>query len=349
MVSRMKWNKNKDVLALMVGHGTSLDGSWDPGCTYGKYTEADLMLPIVKAAAALLRKSGVKVLTDADKDNNRNMKSSVAWANNNGADLYISVHCDYKLATSGVMYYYGSAEEKKMGAAVAKYVATYMKLKYKGGKGDNQKFEVNSTEPGIILETGSIKMDLKTLKKAKKYGRAIAKGILKYIGVPVYVSNRAKLAKTATALAYPGAPDEARYPGGKPTAAYKKALNDVYPDRSKWGKAPRQGASCDVFGGTVARSSGVDKKFPRGLSDQIKYLPKSDEFSLVKNATKDKLKDGDYIIYQKKNSNKGHICMYVNGKIKHASYEKWYGRTTNNVTKMLSAKGRQWVRVYRAK
>ena len=344
-----QWNKNKDVLALMVGHGKSLDGSWDPGCTYGKYTEAGLMLPIVKAAVALLRKSGVKVITDADKDNNRNMKSSVAWSNASGADLYMSVHCDYSLATSGVMYYYESSTEKSFGATVAKYAATYMKLKYKGGKRDPQKFEVNSTEPGVILETGSIKADLKTLKQAKKYGRAIAKGILKYIGVPVYVSNKAKIAKAATELAYSGAPKEARYPSGKPTAAYKKALNDVYPDRSKWGKAPRKGASCDVFGGTVARSSGVDKKFPRGLSDQIKYLPKSDKFKLIKGATKAKLKDGDYIIYQRKNSNKGHICLYVDGKIKHAAYERWYGRTTKNVDKMLSTAGKKFVRVYRAK
>ena len=36
----MAWNKKKDVLALMCGHGKSIDGSWDPGCTYGKDTEA---------------------------------------------------------------------------------------------------------------------------------------------------------------------------------------------------------------------------------------------------------------------------------------------------------------------
>ena len=37
-------------VALMCGHGRSVDGSWDPGCAYGKYTEAGLMLPITKAA-----------------------------------------------------------------------------------------------------------------------------------------------------------------------------------------------------------------------------------------------------------------------------------------------------------
>ena len=67
------WNKTKDTFALMVGHGKSLDGRWDSGCVYGKYTEADLMFKIVKYAVKWLRKSGVSVLTDADKGNNHHI------------------------------------------------------------------------------------------------------------------------------------------------------------------------------------------------------------------------------------------------------------------------------------
>lgn len=345
----MKWNKNKDVLALIVGHGKSLDGSWDPGCVYGEYTEAGLMLPIVKEAAKLLRKSGVKVLTDADKANNRNMKSSVAWANNNGADLYISVHCDYSAASTGVMFYYGDSTDKKLGDAVCKYIAKTMSMKNKGGKKDLAKFEINSPKaPSIILETGAIKADLSKLKQSKKYGRTIAKAILKYIGVPVYVTNKTKIARKAAEFAYIGHPKKARYPGGKPKPEYKKGLKKAYPNRSSWGKAPRAGASCDVFAGTCVRNSGVDKKFPRGLSDQIKYLKKSKKFKLIKNAKVSALKSGDIIIYEK-NNKKGHICLFVDKRIKHASYEKWYGRTTNNAAKMLNTSGKKFVRVYRAK
>ena len=53
----MTWNKKTDSLFLAVGHGTQLNGVWDSGCAYGQYTEAALMLPIVKAAVKLLRKS----------------------------------------------------------------------------------------------------------------------------------------------------------------------------------------------------------------------------------------------------------------------------------------------------
>ena len=161
-------------------------------------------------------------------------------------------------------------------------------------------------------------------------------------------TNASKLAKTVKELAYTNAPNEAKYPSGKPTDAYKKALKTVYPNRSTWSKAPRAGASCDVFIGTCVRTSGVDKKFPRGLSDQIKYLAKSKKFEQVKNPTVKKLQDGDIIVY-KRNDGGGHICMFVGGKIKHASLKKWYGRTTDTAKSALSTKGRQWVKVYRAK
>ena len=197
----MEWNKSKDVLALIVGHGKSLDGTWDPGCTYGNNTEAALMLPIVKWAAKWLRKSGVKVITDADTKNDKNMKASVAMANQKGADLYISVHCDYSGATSGIMFYYGDKTDKKCGDTIAKYLAKKLSMKNKGGKKDLAKFEINSPRPpSIILETGCIKTNQQKLKAYKVYGKALAMAICKYIGVPIYVSNRTRLCRKALEL-----------------------------------------------------------------------------------------------------------------------------------------------------
>lgn len=200
----MTWNKSKDVFALMVGHGRSLDGTWDCGCTYGKYTEAGLMLGIIKVAVKWLRKSGVKVITDADDANNRNMKASVAWANNKKAKYYMSVHCDYQKASAGVYPLYVSAKGKRMADKIGKRVAKSMGMKYKGACKRTDLYELNATNmPSVILETGSIKADLKYLKQYKKYGRALAKAICKYIGVEIYVYNRIKLLrKMAYIIAY---------------------------------------------------------------------------------------------------------------------------------------------------
>lgn len=180
----MTWDKKKDIISVMCGHGTSSDGSWDCGCVYGKYTEADLMLKITKEAVKYLRKSGVKVLTDADKNNNRNMKSCVAWGNHKGVKYYMSVHCDWSGATKGVAPLYVSKTGKKMATTVGKVVAKEMKMKWKGAFKRTDLFELNATDmPAVIFETGAIKADLRYLKDYKKYGKALAKGICKYIGV----------------------------------------------------------------------------------------------------------------------------------------------------------------------
>lgn len=197
---KMNWKKT-DILALMVGHGRSLDGTWDSGCVYGDYTEAGLMLKIVKVAVKWLRKSGVKVITDADDANNRNMTASVAWANMKGAKRYIAAHCNYSLGQSGVFAIYASEEGKVMADTICDSIAKAMKLKRLKDSRDPQKFEVNSTKmPAIILESAAIKRDIKKLKDYKKFGKALAKAICKYIGVALYVSRPVKVRRAVLAV-----------------------------------------------------------------------------------------------------------------------------------------------------
>lgn len=172
-------------VALMCGHGKSVDGSWDPGCAYGKYTEAGLMLPITKAAVKYLRSYGITVISDADSGNNKNMIADVRWANKQKTDIYVSIHCDYSKAPSGVMPLFVSAKGKKLAKALNKAVKNNMGMKSRGVIRRTNLWELNGTVmPAVILETGSIRYDLKTLKsKSDAYGKAIAKGICDYLGV----------------------------------------------------------------------------------------------------------------------------------------------------------------------
>lgn len=160
--------------------------------------------------------------------------------------------------------------------------------------------------------------------------------------------NADLIASKADELAYKdAASSKAKYPGGKPTEAFKKALDKEYPDRSSWGKAPKVGASCDVFVGTVVRASGIDSKFPRGLAEQRPYMAKSDKFEMV-STDPAKAKTGDIVTYDHATTSGGHICIYHDGKIKHAAYESWYGRTTS-VGSRFSSKVNKNFKVYRAK
>lgn len=172
-------------IAIQCGHGKSIDGGWDAGCVYGKYNEAALMLKITKAAVKYLRANGFKVISDADHGNNRNMIEDVRWANRAGARLYISIHCDYSKAPSGVMPLYVSSSGKKLATCLNKAVKTNMKMKSRGVQKRTDLWELNGTDmPACILETGAIKADLKTLRdRADAYGKAIAKGVCVYYNV----------------------------------------------------------------------------------------------------------------------------------------------------------------------
>ena len=171
-------------VALMVGHGKTTAGTWDSGCAYAGYTEAALMLPITKAAVKYLRNSGVTVISDADTNNNRSMVVDVAWANREKVDIYVSVHCDWYKAPTGVYPLYVSSRGKKLADALNSAVKAGMPMKSRGVCRRTDLYELNATDaPACILETGSIKADIKTLKNYDKYGKLIAKGICNYFGI----------------------------------------------------------------------------------------------------------------------------------------------------------------------
>ena len=185
-------------IAIQCGHGVSLDGSWDAGCVYGKYSEAELMLKITKAAVKYLRANGFNVISDADNGNNKNMIADVRWANNLGCSLYVSIHCDYSGAPKGVMPLYVSGSGKKLGKCLEKSIKKDLKMKSRGVQKRTDLWELNGTDmTACILETGSIKGDLATLKgKPDTYGKAIAKGICSYLGVAFKEGSKTKPKET---------------------------------------------------------------------------------------------------------------------------------------------------------
>lgn len=174
-------------IKIMVncGHGKSTDGSWDCGCTYNGYNEAALMLPITKAAVKYLRASGFTVYSDADTNNNKNMIADVNWSNTiKDLKAYVSIHCDWYKAESGVYPLYVSSGGKKLATALNTAIKSGMSMPSRGPGKRTDLWELNGTAAiACILETGSIKADLQKLKKADDYGKCIAKGICNYFGV----------------------------------------------------------------------------------------------------------------------------------------------------------------------
>lgn len=144
--------------------------------------------------------------------------------------------------------------------------------------------------------------------------------------------NRAKkLMDEAIRLAWPSGTPKSKYAwnGGGPTAAFAKALDTVYPEHGSWGPAPSKGCSCDVFVGTVVRSSGIDPKFPRGLDEQETYTPQGMFKYVLGNADMYKQsKDGDIIWYDYSGPG-GHVLIRGKDCIYQAGYQSTYGHTTD--------------------
>lgn len=180
--TKLVQGKKSGKIYLAVGHGTMTNGVWDPGCVDGPHTEADLMYSIGLQAVKRLRELGLTVVSDADTKNNKNMVATVAEANRVGADVYISLHCDYNKAPSGTLpiVYPGSQSGIRLAQCLNGSVKARMEL---GTRGILQRddYEVSATNmTACIFETGSIRADINKLLDFNKYAEAIAQGIYDY-------------------------------------------------------------------------------------------------------------------------------------------------------------------------
>lgn len=153
------------------------------------------------------------------------------------------------------------------------------------------------------------------------------------------LTNAEKLVAMAKKLAWEVGTDPSvyKYPSGSATKEFETAIAKAYPYkyRKKWGAAPRVGASCDVFAGTVIKYLGLDPRFPRGLEEQMVYKSSKWTRYVYKNiAPIRKAKPGDVVIYV--HSNGTHIVIVGNGCYYEANYKREFGHV--NTSNRLSTK-----------
>lgn len=171
-----------------------------------------------------------------------------------------------------------------------------------------------------------------------------------------------RIANTAISLAWPAGTSSAKYSysSGTSTSAFKSAIDRAYPNRTHWSSAPKKGASCDVFVGTVVRtSSGYDKNYPRGFEEQLPHVQNSSKWKRVSgfdtsNRSVSKLKNGDIILYTRSNGHV-HTLIYYNingseGRVE-AQFSKTYGHVVagrSSLQKKINANNINRLYAYRA-
>lgn len=128
-----------------------------------------------------------------------------------------------------------------------------------------------------------------------------------------------------------------RYKGGSATSSFKRAINAVFPSRG-WSAPSHKGASCDVFVGTVVRSTGYDRSYPRGFGEQLPHLRKSKKWKKVSGFSESsrsisRLRNGDIILYKKKGNSVHTLIYYDKGDGDKGRIEAGYGKTFGHVVK----------------
>lgn len=188
-----------------VGHGGS-----DPGAVANGIKEKDVNLEVALACYAFLVKHGVSVKISRTKDTEVWIEKRVKEANSFGADLAVDIHHNAGGGDGAEVYH---TKYLGKGATLARNIMKEMQLigqnahstkpkdyttgaKVKKNSNGNDYFSFirDTTMPAVLCECAFLdnKTDVKiidTKAERVKMGEAIAKGILKTLGISVIVEK----------------------------------------------------------------------------------------------------------------------------------------------------------------
>lgn len=182
---------SKKKVYVGIGHGGS-----DSGACANGFKEKDLNLAVGNACSALLRKAGVEVWQSRTDDRDVYIKTKVSSANNWGADLVLDIHHNSGGGDGAEVYYSRVGGTSKTLAEnilseICKLGQQSRGTKIKLGSSGRDYFGMvrDTYAPAVLVECAF--MDTKdiqivdTAAEQKKMGEAIAKGILRTLGIAI--------------------------------------------------------------------------------------------------------------------------------------------------------------------
>lgn len=179
-----------------AGHGGS-----DPGAVANGVKEKDLNLSIALACKDMLERHGVSVKMSRTKDENDTLSEEIAECNVFSPDLAIDIHNNAGGGDGAEVYYhYGGGKSKTLAENILADIVKVgqnsrgAKIRKNSSGKDYYGFIRETSCPAVIVECAFVDnaSDLKILateSQRKTMGEAIAKGVLKTLGVE-YQSER---------------------------------------------------------------------------------------------------------------------------------------------------------------
>ena len=175
--------KGSPLIVLDAGHGGK-----DQGTSAGKALEKEINLEVVNKLAEELRDAGAAVLLTREDDTKVGLEDRAEYANENKAELFVSIHCNFceeDAGVKGLECYYrdGSSEGEALAERIIQAVESEEQISCRGTRiGD---FRVlNKTEmPAVLVEIGYLSNQSECRKLTeesyqKQLVKKLAEGIL---------------------------------------------------------------------------------------------------------------------------------------------------------------------------
>lgn len=184
---------------ISAGHGGS-----DPGAVANGVKEKDFNLSIALACRDELERHGVSVKMSRTKDENDPLSEEIRECNAYAPDLAVSIHNNAGGGDGAeAFYHYGGGKSKTLAENVLAEIVKVgqnsrgAKIRKNANGKDYYGFIRETSCPAVIVECAFVDnaSDLKILATEgdrQKVGQAIAKGILKTLGI-AYQSEKASL------------------------------------------------------------------------------------------------------------------------------------------------------------
>ena len=175
-----------------IGHGGS-----DPGAVSNNTKEKDLNLSIALACKDVLERHGVSVKMSRTKDENDTLSDEIKECNAYSPDLAVDIHNNAGGGDGAeAFYHYGGGVSKTLAENVLSEIVKIgqhsrgAKIRKNANGKDYYGFIRQTSCPAVIVECAFVDnaTDLKILAsegERVKMGQAIAKGILKTLGIEI--------------------------------------------------------------------------------------------------------------------------------------------------------------------
>lgn len=170
---------------LSAGHGGT-----DPGAVANGLYEKTINLNVLLACKNELERHGITVVCSRTKDENDPVTLEVKEANASKADIAVSFHINAGGGDGFEAYYYESSKEgRKLAECCEKHVKKLGQNSRGIKSGNHLHFIKKTSMTSVLLESFFIdnKTDKNigdTLAEQTAFGKAYAKAILEYLGVP---------------------------------------------------------------------------------------------------------------------------------------------------------------------